>query len=534
MIFGDVPIAAAEGAILGHSVILPSGLFKKGRVLSIGDVASLQAAGVEHVVAARLEADDVPENEAARLLAQRISGAGLMAQEPFTGRCNIYASASGLLTFDAERVTAFNRVHESITLATMPCFQRLEAKQMAATVKIIPFAVKRTVLESALSVAGEGMLCLAPFKPSRVGLILTQVAGGKASLVDKAEAAMRERVKALGSELAGVLRCAHDQQAVKAAIFDLKARGCSPILLFGASAIVDRGDVLPAAVTAADGIVTHLGMPVDPGNLLMMGEVAGTALIGVPSCARSPKVNGFDWVLERLLAGLTVGREELAAMGAGGLLGEITSRPSPREGRATPLRALRVAAVVLAAGKSTRMGSNKLLADAGNATLLNRVISMLKNSAIDDVVVVTGHEAEAVRASLPEGVRSVHNARYAEGLSTSVAAGLKAAGEVDAALVCLGDMPLVDAASINKLIAAFNPTEHRSICIPTFEGKRGNPVLWGRKHFAALSSITGDKGGRTIIDELTEEVVDVPVASDGVLRDADTPEALAAIRSALE
>lgn len=534
MKFGSIPVAEAEGAILAHSVIGASGLFKKGRVLSPADIEALTAAGIANVVAARLEADDVPENEAARLLAQRLAGAGLVAQEPFTGRANIYANADGLLTFDADRITAFNRVHESITLATMPGFQRLAPKQMAATVKIIPFAVKRAVLEAALSIAGkDDMLQLAPFRSQRLGLVLTELPGGKASLIDKAEAAMRDRVEALGSTLTAVLRCPHNAEAVRASIAELRAKGCDAILLFGASAIVDRGDVLPAAVDASGGRVIHLGMPVDPGNLLMLAELSGTSVIGVPSCARSPKVNGFDWVLERILAGLPMGREELASMGAGGLLGEITSRPSPREGRATPQRAPRVAAIVLAAGKSSRMGSNKLMAEAGGAPLLAHVLGTLKRSAVDDIIVVTGHEAEAVKALLPEGQRSVHNPRYAEGLSTSVAAGLRDIGQADAALVCLGDMPLVDAQTINKLIAAFNPTEHRSICLPTFEGKRGNPVLWGRRHFAALSAITGDQGGRAIVEDLAEEVVDVPVTSDGVLRDADTPEALAEIRSAL-
>lgn len=534
MKFGSVPVHEAEGAILAHSVIAASGLFKKGRLLSAADIAALQLAKVDTVVVAQLEADDVPENEAAALLAERLCGAGLVAQEAFTGRVNIYATGDGLLTLDADRVTAFNLVHESITLATLPAFHRLGPKQMAATVKIIPFAVKRAVLDEALHAAGaSAMLQLAPFRRRRIGLILTTLPSGKASLVDKAEAAMRDRVEALGSDLAVVARCPHSIDALQSALASLQAKGCDPILLFGASAIVDRGDVLPAAVSAAGGRVTHLGMPVDPGNLLMLGELGGSSIIGVPSCARSPKVNGFDWVLERVVAGLPVGREALAGMGAGGLLGEISSRPSPREGRSTPQRAPKVTAIVLAAGRSSRMGHNKLLAEASGVPLFSHVLATLKQSAIDDVLVVTGHEAEAVRSLLPPGQRSVHNPHYAQGLSTSVAAGLAEALGADAALVCLGDMPLVDAASINKLIAAFNPTEHRSICVPTFEGQRGNPVLWGRQHFAALSAIQGDRGGRAIIDELAEEVVDVPVSNAGVLKDADTPEALAEIRSAL-
>ncbi len=118
----------------------------------------------------------------------------------------------------------------------------------------------------------------------------------------KSEAVMRERLAATGAALASVVVCDHAQAAVVTAISEARNAGHSPILVMGASAIVDRGDVIPAALTEAGGQVLHLGMPVDPGNLLMLGRVADTPVIGVPSCARSPKVNGFDWVLERVLA----------------------------------------------------------------------------------------------------------------------------------------------------------------------------------------------------------------------------------------
>ncbi len=535
MIFADVPVKDAEGCILAHSVAHGSGVLKKGRVLSAADVALLQAANIGAVTAVRLEADDVAEDEAARLIAESLCGAGLVQQAPFTGRVNAHAQAAGVCLVDAERVRAINRVHESITLATVPPFARLAERQMAATIKIIPYAVKRAVLEQVLAAAAGGpVITVAAFQPQEVGLVITEVAGGKASLVAKAEEAMRVRIEATGSRLAHVIRTPHRKDAVAAALQELKGKGCSPILLFGASAIVDRGDVLPAALVEAGGEVKHLGMPVDPGNLLMLGKWDGLDVIGVPSCARSPKVNGFDWVLERLLAGLTVTPLDIMEMGAGGLLAEIPTRPLPREGRSAPQRAPKVAAVVLAAGLSSRMGYNKLLAQAGGKPLLSHVLATLRQAALEDIVVVTGHDAEEVSKAVA-GARIVHNADYAIGLSTSLRAGLSALpADIDAAFICLADMPLVDAATLNRLVAAFNPAEHRSICIPTFEGRRGNPVLWGRQQFAALMAVTGDQGGRALIEEQADEVAEVAVASDGVLRDADTPEALAAIRAAVE
>ena len=130
----------------------------------------------------------------------------------------------------------------------------------------------------------------------------------KPSLIAKSEDAMRERIAALDGTLAQVLVVDHAIDKVSAAIRELMGNGVDPVLVFGASAIVDRGDVMPAALVSAGGEVLHLGMPVDPGNLMMLGRLGDVPVIGVPSCARSPKLNGFDWVLARVMADVPVTR----------------------------------------------------------------------------------------------------------------------------------------------------------------------------------------------------------------------------------
>ena len=546
MHFGPTPVEAAADCILAHSLRGAGFAFKKGRRLSAEDIAVLRDAGIDEIVAARLEAGDVHEDAAATELAAALCGAKLTASASFTGRCNLMVAERGVLVADRDRIDAFNLVDESITLATLAPYDLVEPHQMAATIKIIPFAVTRQALDACLAVARDGkpLLSVAPLAVRKVGLVQTQLRSTKQSILDKTRDVMDRRLATLDCPAAVERRCAHDSAAVAHELAALAAEGCDILLMSGASAIVDRRDVLPAGLEAAGGRVDHFGMPVDPGNLMLLGTLDGRPVVGLPGCARSPKVNGFDWVLQRLVAGLSVTPENIMRLGAGGLLKEIASRPLPRaeavetaEASHAAPRAPRIAAIVLAAGQSRRMGAvNKLLASVDGKPMVAHVMESLKASQARPLVVVTGHDYAAVEAVLPpksgngQGFTLTHNPDYASGLSSSLRRGLAALPEsIDGVLVCLGDMPRVAPAVMNRLIAAFNPTEGRAICVPTWQGKRGNPVLFARRFFAEMQEIAGDTGARALIGEHSEVVCEVPMDDDAVLLDIDTPEALAAL-----
>jgi len=534
MHFGPVPVTEATGAILAHAVRKGGVAFKKGRILGPDDVAALEAAGFATVIVARPEADEVGEDAAATRIAAALRGENLSAAAAFTGRVNLFAEAAGILVPDTARINAVNLVDESVTIATLPAFAQVVPGQMVATVKIIPFAVPRTVIERVEAVLADGgpPLRVAPYRPLRAGLLQTELAGTKGTMLDKTVAVTRERLAALGCTLVHEARCPHDEAALAALIDAARPHGLDLLLIAGASAITDRRDVLPAAIERAGGTVAHFGMPVDPGNLMLLARLGDAPVLGLPGCARSPKLNGFDWALQRIVAGVPVSREDVMRMGVGGLLAEIPSRGLPRAGAAEPPRAPRIAAVVLAAGRSSRMGgTNKLVADLNGAPLVARTVDAVLASAARPVVVVTGHQAQEVRTALGERpVTFAHNPDFADGLSTSLRAGLAALpAEVDGALVCLGDMPMVGGAVIDRLIAAFNPAEGRAICVPVSHGKRGNPVLWDRRFFADMARISGDTGAKHLIGLNTEQVCEVPVDDSGVLDDVDTPDGLARI-----
>ncbi len=545
MRFGDTPIDEAKGAILAHSWRANGVNFAKGRVLSGDDVAKLKAAGVSTLVAARLDPDDVHEDEAAATLAKALAGEGIEVTAPFTGRCNHFAREAGLAVIDHERIDALNELDKSVTVATLPPFARVEPRQMVATVKIIPYAAPRTAVKRAVEVAhsaNQPLVSVAPFKAMKAGLVQTKLPGTRDKVLDKALGTTGKRLTSLGSTLAGERRCAHDASAIAGALKELKGEGCDIFLIAGASAIVDRHDVIPSGIEQAGGKVIHFGMPVDPGNLLLTGEFEGKPVLGLPGCAKSPKYNGFDMVLERLAAGLPVGRSEIVRMGAGGLLAEIPTRPKPRDDSdgedTSPQQAPRVAVIVLAAGRSTRMGGpNKMLADANGQPLVVHAVKAALASQAVEVVVVLGHMADQVKAAIVQAVptsrlRFVINPDFAEGLSTSVRTGIAALGkDIDAAIVQLGDMPGVNSALLDRLMAAFSPVEGRSICVPTVGGKRGNPVLWDRRFFPEIAKVEGDTGAKHLIGEHADLVCEVEMTGEAAITDIDTPEALAAWRA---
>ncbi len=331
---------------------------------------------------------------------------------------------------------------------------------------------------------------------------------------------------------------AHEEAALAPEITRALADGAEMVLVAGASAILDRRDVIPAAILACGGTIDHFGMPVDPGNLLLTGWIGAVPVLGLPGCARSPRVNGFDWVLRRLVAGLPVDARALARMGVGGLLAEIPSRPLPRA-QATPEAAdaavpppagPRMAALVLAAGSSRRMGTiNKLLIGIDGKPMVRHAVEAAQGAHLRPIVVVTGHERERVEAALAGlPVIFVHNPAYGEGLSSSLKAGIAALPpDIDAVLVCLGDMPRVSAGDMERIVDCFNPLEGRAIVVPTWNGKRGNPVLWAKRFFPAMREVAGDVGARALIGTYAELVAEIEMANDGVLTDIDTPQALA-------
>ncbi len=532
MKFGAVAPTDALGATAVHSIRHGALVLKKGTLIGAAEVAALQAAGVKDIVVARLEPGDVAEDVAAAEIAKAVAGESVHVDHAFTGRANLFAQRAGVLAVDKDAIDRLNRIDEAITFATLPAYKPVVAGEMIATVKIIPFAIDKPALDGARASVQKPLLRVAPYVVHKVGVVSTILPGLADKVIEKTLKVTSQRLAPAGAVIVAERRVPHERAALARALEEVLEQGAELVIVFGASAIADRRDVIPAALESIGGRIEHFGMPVDPGNLLLIGDADGHAVIGAPGCARSPKENGFDWVLMRLLAGLPVGRDDITGLGVGGLLMEIITRPQPREEVADAGGT--VAAVVLAAGRSSRMGGpNKLLEKIAGRPLVQIAAEAALASRARPVLVVTGHQRERVEAALAGlAVTFVHNPHYADGLGTSLKAGIAALpAEVDGAIVCLGDMPQVDAALIDRLIGAFDPNRSALIVVPNIDGKRGNPVVWSRRFFPDLMAVEGDVGARHLIGLYAEAVVEVPLKGKAALTNVDTPEALQAVKA---
>ena len=539
MKFGPALLEDARGAIMAHSQRVGERMIRKGSLLDDAAIEALRAAGRAEVICARLEPGDVPEDIAADRLATPLVSPLIARSRAATGRVNLAAEVPGLLRIDTARIDRLNTIDEAITIGTLPDYAVVAPKDLVATIKIVPFSVPGNVLSVAEALARQGKspLTVHPFQHLKVGLVVTELPGLKESVTDKTIEITEARITALTGSLLPPVRCPHQEDAVGRALDGLVGAGADLLLVIGASAVVDRRDVGPSGIVRAGGDILHFGMPVDPGNLICLGRIGTKPALVLPGCARSPVLNGIDFVLTRLFAGMPVTSRDIMRMGVGGLLKEMETRPMPREkapattrSGAAPRSAPMIAAIVLGAGRSRRMAPhNKLLVtDKAGKPMIARVVDNVLSSNARPIMVVTGHQAEQVEHALGgRPVRYVHAADYAEGLSASLKAGIAAVPpECAAAVVCLGDMPLVTGRMIDRLISMYDQAEGRLIVLPTFRGKQGNPMLWDRRFFSEILAISGDSGARFLVGKHTEFVCEVEMADDAVLRDFDTTESL--------
>lgn len=334
MKFGPLPLAEAEGKILAHNLLGPDGrkMFGKGHILSASDLQALTLANCATVIVAAPDPTDLGENEAARRVGLAVAGPSVRVTAPGVGRANLIAEVEGPLCVNVPLLDRLNNIDEGITIATLREHTLVHPGHLLALVKIIPFAIPAARVVDVESIACQSppAIRVRPLQRRSVGLIVSGPQSAHERLLNDFREPVEERINRLGSTLDAVSCVEHNPAAIADALREQVADGCGLILLAGVSAIIDRGDVVPTALADAGGTITHFGVPVDPGSLLMLGYLEEIPIVGAPGCIKSPKTNVIDWILPRLLAGERLTRADLVVMGHGGLLEDISERPMPR------------------------------------------------------------------------------------------------------------------------------------------------------------------------------------------------------------
>lgn len=552
MKFGKRDIDNCLGAVLAHSQKLGPRRIAKGTFLDAELIDAFRAQGVDALVCAMPEAGDLDENIAASEIALQLAKEGAASaiemSKAVTGRVNFKVRQAGILRYDRQDLLAFNLVHEGVGLSLPAHNQLLQPGQIAATLKIIPYFLHGDSIQALLKqVHSRPIFTFHPLTPKRAYLIQTIGAALPEKVYQATEAVTRNRLDDLGCSLIDASVCAHRKDALKHEIQTARQSGAELVLICGGSAIADIQDVVPAAIEELGGQINQLGLAVDPGNMLMVAQWQGMPIIGMPGCARSPKLNGFDWVLHLLLAGIELSRHELADLAAGGLLGEIAARPMPRsQAVKEPSPApspQKIACILLAAGQSRRMGeANKLLMEIGSKPVICHAAEALIAAGVGDIYVVTGYQAAAVRDCLKGlDIRFIDNPDYAKGQASSVACGIAHLPEqVSDVLIALGDMPLISADLITALCQQHlqkSASGLPQITLPTYAPsqvsdtmKRGNPVIWSRAFFSELTALEGDQGGRQILADYPAHIQHLHWPDDRPFADVDTAAAFVQAR----
>lgn len=536
MIFGSFNCADAEGIILAHTMQTQEGKLQKGLCLTSTNTRQLEQAGYCTITGTKLNKTDVRENDAARQLANLIAGKNVRIGEPTGGRCRLYATKAGLAQINKPLIDAINQFSGNIAIATLNELASTKESQAVASIKVLPFAIEQQEMKAYNELFShyKSGVALSSFQALNVVLLQTGSTSTKYSLQTKARRVTQQRIEHLGGTLLTEFRCQHSSAEIENIINDIVKLAPDLIIIAGEKATVDKKDVIPQAITNVGGAIDHFGMPAEPGNLLLLAHIDKCAIIVQPGCARTVHANGVDVILPRIFAGLELNKNDIMLMGVGGLLKDQREVPSWCQQPITTQKThSRVGALILAAGRSTRMGSsNKLLAPLAGQPMVSHVIAAAKNANLATITLITGHDSDKMdQLFAHEQINIIYNPDYASGMASSLRRGLTTIDKnIDAVLVLLGDMPFVSTKVINSLVEAFyaahNVGNGLDIVAPMYGNKRGNPVLWSVRYLDELRAIKGDTGGRYLLNKYAHRVAIVATEEDGSIIDIDTPQVL--------
>ena len=333
-----IPVDQAVGMVLPHDITeiiqgeFKGCAFKKGHILRLEDVEHLRRLGKEHIYALELSEGEIHENEAARLLAAALAGEGVEYSDKVSeGKASLRASCDGLLKIEKEALYRFNLLGE-IMCSTLHTNTPVKKGEQVAATRLIPLVGERSLVEEAVAIAtfaesaelarsaevGKKVVRVLPLKKVKAGLVVTGSEVYYGRIEDKFEAVLRGKMTELGSEVVRVGFAPDDATRIAEEIRLCLEAGADLIITSGGMS-VDPDDVTRTGIREAGAVDTVYGTPVLPGAMFLIGRIGEVPIIGLPACGMFHKITMFDLILPRILTGESIGREQFAAMGHGGL-----------------------------------------------------------------------------------------------------------------------------------------------------------------------------------------------------------------------
>ena len=321
-----VPVDEAVGMVLPHDITeivkdqFKGRAFKKGHIIRDEDIEHLKRLGKEHIYVMHLGPEEIHENEAAEILATALSGPGsMLSAEPVEGKIAIHAQCDGLLKINEEALYRFNLLGE-VMCATLQTNTPVKKGENIAATRLIPLVSERAVIDQAAAIAREAtpIIEVKELRHARAGLVITgnEVFSGR--IKDKFEKVLRDKLAEIGSEVISVIFAPDDIELIAAAISENIDKGADLIITSGGMS-VDPDDVTRMGIEKAGATDCFYGTPVLPGAMFLSGRIEDIPILGLPACGMFHNITVFDLILPRILTGETIGREEFARMGHGGL-----------------------------------------------------------------------------------------------------------------------------------------------------------------------------------------------------------------------
>ena len=330
MFFGEVKTVSSLNGILSSSIEVTKDRNKikisKGTIIDKNLVDLLLMNKVEYITCAMLNDDEIDENTAVYEISKEIinsKNSYIKIQDTKHGRCNLISNVDGIISFLPNQLFSINSITNDIGISSLKAFSKVKRDQVVASIKAIPFGIKRKQMQDIINVS-KNCFKILPFKKKNIHLIQTTNKNTLTKILEKTFKVTNQRLSSCGVRRIVEKKCSHEIKSICLQLKKSINENADIILIFGISAICDINDVIPKAIREVNGTILRLGMPVEPGNLILLAEIKVSkktiSIIGMPACARSKKENGVDWILWRILCDLKVSSEDINHMGNGGLL----------------------------------------------------------------------------------------------------------------------------------------------------------------------------------------------------------------------